>query len=276
MKKWTSISPTNEELRWQSLSRVLNERGVANEYVEWKGPTREFEDISALDGFDHVRLSSSIGPQVLSRLKVQSSWATLIGVIDGMVKTDHGWWPLCALYESFGQILIRIGQELDMRGSVLVAGAGGIARIAISAFFKAGFKDFLVTNFKEDEADRLIKEVRSKLFGLRIEWVPMEKIVLLPGDSSALVNCTPSIEENELLRELSYLNFLKRPGFLFDSNRYPKSSILVQEAYDSEVNVIDGIEIASRADILWSKWAFGVDLELEEYRKVFQETLKTP
>ncbi len=274
MKKWTSISPTNEELRWQSLSKVLNDRGAVNQYVEWKGPTKDFEDISTLDEFDHVRLSSSIGPQVLKRLKVQSSWATLIGVIDGMVKTEHGWWPLCALYESFGQILIRVGQELDMRGSVLVAGAGGIARTTISAFFKAGFKDFLVTNFKEDEADRLIKDVRSKLFGLRIQWVPMEKIVLLPGDSTALVNCTPSIEENELLRELSYLNFLKRPGFLFDSNRYPKSSILVQEAYDSGVNVIDGIEIASRADVLWAKWAFGVDLALDDYRKVFQETLK--
>lgn len=274
MKKWTSISPTNEELRWQTLSRVLNSKGVSNEYVQWSGPTRDFADIEALSEFDHVRLSTSIGPQVLSKLKVQSSWATLIGVIDGMIRTEHGWWPLCAIYESFGQILIRIGQELDLRGSVMVAGAGGIARTAISAFFRAGFKNFLVTNFKEDEAERLIREVRSKLFGLSIEWVPMDKIVLLPGESSALINCTPSIEENALLIELSYLNFLKRPGFLFDSNRYPKSSILVQEAYDSGVSVIDGIELASRADVLWAKWAFGVDLDLEEYRKDFQETLK--
>ncbi len=274
MKKWTSISPTNEELRWQSLSRILTSAGVPNEYVKWTGPTKDFEDISSLDQFDHVRLSSSVGPQVLKKLKVQSSWATLIGVIDGMVKTDHGWWPLCALYESFGQILIDVGQELDMRGSVMVAGAGGIARTAISAFFRAGFSNFLLTNFNVEEAERLIKDVRGKLFGLSIQWVPMEKIVLLPGDSSALVNCTPSIEENALLIELSYLNFLKRPGFLFDSNRFPKSSILVQEANDSGVRVVDGIEIASRADVLWAKWAFGVDLKLDEYKKAFQETLK--
>lgn len=274
MKKWTSISPTNEEHRWVNLSAQLRTLGVANEYVKWEGSTTEFADIAALDAFDHVRVSTSIGPALLKKLKVQSSWSTLIGVIDGMVKNEHGWWPLCALYESFGQILIKIGQELDVRGSVMVAGAGGIARVAVAAFFKAGFKNILLTNFKVEEAQKLMEEIRSKMFGLNVQWVPMEKIVLLPGESSALVNCTPSIEENALLIELSYLNFLKRPGFLFDSSRFPKSSVLVQEALDSGVNVIDGIEIAARADVLWAKWAFGVDLPLEEYRKGFQDTLK--
>src|SRR5262249_43091215 len=130
------------------------------------------------------------------------------------------------------------------------------------------------TNFKVEEAEVLIREVRGKLFGLNIQWVPMEKIVLLPGESSALVNCTPSIEENALLTELSYLNFLKRPGFLFDSSRYPKSSMLVQEALDCGVKVIDGVEIAARADVLWAKWAFGAELSLEEYRAGFHEILK--
>lgn len=256
------------------MQNKLRELGCENEYVVWEGPTRDFQDISLLDRFDHVRLSTSIGPQILKRLKVQSSWATLIGVIDGMVKSEHGWWPLCALYEGFGQILIQIGQQMDMRGNVLVAGAGGIARTVIAAFFKAGFSNFLLTNFDAKEAELLIQDVRSRLFGLNIQWVPMEKIVLLPGESSALVNCTPSIEENALLIELSYLNFLKRPGFLFDSNRFPKTSILVQEAYDSGVQVVDGIEIASRADVLWAKWAFGVELPFEEYKAAFQEMIK--
>ncbi len=274
MKKWTSISPTNEEHRWQMLSQKLTSLGVENEYVTWSGPTRDLEDVSLLDPFDHVRLSTSIGPHILKKLKVQSSWATLIGVIDGMIQTEHGWWPLCAIYESFGQILIKIGQGLDMRGNIFVAGAGGIARVAIAAFFKAGFSKFLITNFDAAEAEVLINEVRRKMFGLDVQWVPMEKIVMLPGESSALVNCTPSIEENALLIELSYLNFLKRPGFLFDSGRYPKSSILVQEAAESGVSIIDGIEMAARADVLWSKWAFGVDLDLEEYKREFQEMLK--
>lgn len=267
MKKWTCVSPINDEARWQYLSQHVNQLGVANQFVPWQGSVTDVEDISTLDPFQHVRMTTSLGLKVLKRLKVQSSWATLIGVIDGMVKTEHGWWPLCAMYEGFGQILIRIGQELDMRGSVLVAGAGGMARTAVAAFFKAGFKNILLTNFNVEEADALIRELRSKMFGMNVQWVPMEKIVLLPGESSALINCTPTIEENALLIELSYLNFLKRPGFLFDTSRYATTSVLVQEALDSGVKVIDGGEIAARADVLWAKWAFDVELSLAEYRK---------
>lgn len=267
MKLWTSLSPTPEGKRWEILSQQIQALGAANQFVPWEGAVKQFTDMSALDKFQHVRLSSSIGPHILQQLKVQSSWTTLLGVIDGMVKTERDWWPLCALYESFGQILIELGQGLDMRGSVFIAGAGGAARTAIAAFFKAGFRSFLVTNFDEAEAEAMIKDVSSRFFGLTIQWIPTERIVLLPGESTVLVNCTPSVEENALLVELSYLNFLKRPGFLFDMSRYLQQSILVQEAHDAGVRVIDGLDIAARTDVLWAKWAFQVDLALEKHRE---------
>src|SRR5688572_11959321 len=101
MKRWTSLSPTNEDSRWQTLSRMLESAGVKNEFVPWEGSVEPVEDLSRLDQFHHVRISSRFGPQILKHLKVQSSWTTLLGVIDGMVKTDGAWWPLCALHEAF-------------------------------------------------------------------------------------------------------------------------------------------------------------------------------
>ncbi len=103
--------------------------------------------------------------------------------------------------------------------------------------------------------------------------MPTDKIVLLPGESSILVNCAPVVEENALLVELSYMNFLKRPGFLFDVSRTSKPSVLVAEAMDAGVNVISGINIAANSDVFWAKWAFGVDLDLNSYRKDFESSL---
>src|ERR1035437_10027129 len=203
MKKWTALSSMNEEVRWRTLSQALTAKGTANEYIPWGGEVSLIENLKAFEVYDHIRLSSRVAPQIMKYLKVQSSWTTLLGVVDGMNRTPHGWWPLCALYESFGQLLIDLGQDLDTRGGVLIAGAGGAARTAIAAFFKAGFQNFLVTNFEEEEAAKLIRDVKSRFFGLTIQWVPMEKIVLLPGESSVIVNCTPSVEENALLTELS-------------------------------------------------------------------------
>lgn len=273
MKRWTNISTTNEDPRWNLLSERLKQVGVVNEFVPWTGEVEKFNDISVLEGFDHMRVSSRLGPRVLEKLKVQSSWVTLLGVIDGMVHTDHGWWPLCALFESFSQILIERGRDLDPRGNVLIAGAGGAARTAIVAFFKAGFNKFLITNFKEDEAQNLIAQVRRNYFGLKIDWVPVDRIVLLPGETSVLVNCTPSVEENQLLVELSYLNFLKRPGILFDLMRSKKPSALVEEAVEAGVELITGSNIGARTDVLWAKWAFGAELDRAAYIKEFESAL---
>ncbi len=277
MKKWTALGSNNEEARWKAFSQMLQEKGVANEYVPWTGDAPEaLTDLSQLESFDHCRLSSGVSMNVVKHVKVQSSWTTLLGVVDGMNKTPLGWWPLCALYESFGPLLIDLGQELDTRGNVVVAGAGGTARIAIAAFFKAGFQNFLVTNIDSAEALKLIKEVKSRFFGMNIQMVPLEGIVLLPGESSVLINCTPSVEDNKLLTELSYLNFLRRPGFLFDLSRSFKPSILMQEAKDAGVRTVSGVELAARTDSLWAKWAFQVDLDLAAYQDRLRATLTAP
>jgi len=69
------------------------------------------------------------------------------------------------------------------------------------------------------------------------------------------------------------MNFLKRPGHLFDLNLGDRSSTLIQEAIDAGVNVISGVEIAARCDCLWAKSAFQTDLALEEYRTLLAKSL---
>ena len=273
MKLWTTLSPVLDNKRWELLSRHINERGIANTFEPLPIQIQDLKDLKPLEKFDHVRLSSRYAPQILPQIKVQSSWITTLGVSDGMVKGEKGWWPLCALYESFGKHLFDLGPRLDNRGSALIAGAGGAARVAIAALFKTGFREFLLTNSNADEAQRTIQDVRSKFFGLNLQWIPTERIVLLPGESSILVNCTPSVEENALLVELSYMNFLKRPGFLFDLSLSSKPSILVQEALDAGVSVLSGVQIAARADLLWAKWAFDTELDLDSYLKDFTAVL---
>lgn len=273
MKRWTTISTTDETARWTALSARLNAQGSANEFVPWTGPTADFTDLSSLDDFAHVRISSRLGPGIAARLKVQSTWTTLLGVVDGMTRTDHGWWPLCALHEAFGQLLIELGRDLDPRGSVLVAGAGGAARTAISAFFKAGFTQFLISNLDEAEAQAMITDVRRRLFGLKLEWTPTDRIVMLGGECSVVINATADVTENKLLTELSYLNFLKRTGYVFDLGRTRTPSVLVDEAREAKLGLVTGVEVAARADKLWAKWAFGIDLELDQLRADVEQSL---
>jgi hypothetical protein len=274
LKKWTTLSSNDETTRWQTLSRAARENGADNEFVPWGGGGVEgLQNLSALEDFAHVRVSSSQALKMMKHLSLQSSWTTLLGMFDGMSRVDGRWWPLCGLYESFDQIIIQLGQGLDIGAGAMIAGAGGAARIAIAALAKRGFKNFLVTNFDRAEAENLMREVRAHFFGLTFKWVPMEGIVLLPAENSVLCNCTPSVEDNALLVELSYLNFLKRPGLLFDLGLGSKPSLLSQEASAAGVSVISGVELAARTDVLWAKWAFQVDLDPVEYRTRLQAAL---
>jgi hypothetical protein len=274
MKRWTAISAsTNADKRWPLLSEALRTSGAANEFVSWTGAVEGWHDRSGLDGFDHIRLDPDLNSDVPRGLKIHSSWITLLGVIDGMIKREGMWWPLCALYESFSQILIGLGHDMDMRGNVLVAGRGGTAKVAIASFFKLGFTRFLLADASEQGAEKIRREVQKSFLGSHVDWVPRDGIVLLPAETSVLVNCAGP-EQSDLLTELSYLNFLRRSGFLFDIGLSSKPGLLAQEAHDAGVRVVSGVEFAVRADAFWAQWAFNVQIDVEQYREQLLSVLR--
>lgn len=272
--KWTVLGDAENLERYQLMSEVLNQRGCKNEFEVWPHQSLNFETFEELKAYDHVRLARQWATVVPKNLTLQSSWSSLLGVGDGMIRKDGKWWPMCALYEAFSQLLKDIGHQLDLSASVMVAGSGAAARIAVAVFFKAGFRNFLISSFDESEANKMIQEINSRMFGLSIRWIAKDKIVLLPGETSALVNCTLASEENTLLAELCYLNFLKRPGLLIDLPLAKENNQLIIEALDSGVNVFAGGELAARVDVQWAEWAFDCSLDLPEYHKIMRERLK--
>ncbi len=281
MKKWTAVD-SSDLRRWQTLSKSLQEAGCANEFIPWPGDLDATPALTDFSEFSHVRLATRHSASILATSPVQSAWISSLGVADGITQTASGWWPQCALYEAFSEQLISMGEKdaIDNRRSVFVAGAGGAARVAIAAFFRAGFQNFLLSSIDELQAKTLQQDIQSRFFGLQLQIVPPEKIVLLPGESEVLVNCTPITNDNKLMVELSYLNFLRRPGVLFDLDIGSETHVLRQEAQDSGVQVVLGAELAARADVLWAKWAFACSLNLSNYltqlQKVLAETKVKP
>ncbi len=99
-KRWTVVSKVNEAERWRSFGERVRERGVANAFEPWSGELADLDDLETLRAYDFVRIGSRMGEHVASRLKVQSTWTTVLGVIDGMTRERGGWWPRCALYDA--------------------------------------------------------------------------------------------------------------------------------------------------------------------------------
>ena len=271
--KWTVLGTSENLERYVFLSNYLSDHGVANDFEVWQQQSVDFETFAELAEYDHVRLSGEWRLTIAKSIKLQSSWTSLLGVADGMIKSSKGWWPLCALYEAIGGLVVQIGSELKTSHSVLVAGSDAVARTCVAGLFKAGFRSFIITSVNEPEAKGMIKELQAKFFGMTIKWVPKEKIVLLPGESSVMVNCISSKDTQTFLTDLCYLNFLKRPGILIDISMAQESNQLVAEAIESGVHVYSGVELASRVDVLWAEWAFKHKINLPDYRAAMIEKL---
>lgn len=266
--KWACCGVSaREKWRFEQLQSVLGGEHSLT-VLEYK-PDLNWQN--ELKEFGHVRWGEMVQVPVTKTWPVQSTWTALLGVTDGVVFRDSQWWPLCAAYEAIGQTITGIGEGLDMQASAFISGTNGSARAAIGALFRAGFRKFRVLPIDFEMGSNLLQEVHIKFFGIDVELVPPEKIVLLAGVSSIFVNNLTEEEAPELVKEISYMNFLKRPGAIIDTSLYSKQTVLLKEAVESEIPTVDGWSIAARVDALWAEWAFNKKIDIAAYEKQLRE-----
>ncbi len=173
------------------------------------------------------------------------------------------------------KMILDVGSGLDLKGSILIVGAGAGARVAAAAFINVGYKKVNITNKFSEQAEDLIEDLERKYFDIEFEFIPEEKLVLLPGTNSVLVNTTPLLPSNDLLNELYYFNFLKSPGIVFDFTTVPIDTPLVLEAEALGIKVVRGFEVSSWGDMSWVEWAFAKKLDREAYCERLKEKMKT-
>jgi len=266
--KWACAGVSAKE-KWR-ISRLQELLGDSHEMavLDWQSGA-DIEKLAA--GFQHLRWGEASQLEAAKAMTVQSAWTALLGVCDGMILQGGRWWPLCASYEAFCQTFTGLGSALDTDSSAFVAGAGSMARAAIAALFKSGFRKFRVTSQASELSAGLIHDMQLKFFGLDMQVVPMNKIVLLAGVSSVFVNTLSADDAPEVEQEIAYLNFLKRPGAVIDSTLFARQSVLMKEALGSGIPGVDGWQLAARIDALWAKWAFSKDIDVEAYAKILTE-----
>lgn len=269
--KWACCGVSaKEKWRMEQLQSLLGS-GHELVFLDYKEGVDWNKELTAIPDLKHIRWGESVQVTIAKTWTIHSTWTDLLGLTDGMVFRDSRWWPLCAAYEVLCQRVTSIGEGLDMRASAFISGTGAMARVGIAALFRSGFRKFRILATSRDEAETLKKDISIKFFGLDLEIVPAEKIVLLAGVSSLFCNTLTEAEAPGVVTEISYLNFLKRPGALIDTSLNSKPTLLLREATDSAIPTIDGWQIAARIDALWVEWAFGTKIDVEAYEKLLRE-----
>jgi shikimate 5-dehydrogenase len=276
--KWVVLGGKDQELRFQTFSEFLKNEGIPNE-LEFSFPdTNDFlmELERTIKRVDQIRLQSPYSDRGQDFQNRATDLVSLLGSADAVVKKiDGGWWPENILYEAFLEEFIRNIRRTDLSSHVLVVGSGAGSRVLIAALIKLGFSKFIISDRNEDKANATISQLKKKFFGVVFEFVPPTSLMLLPGSSSILVNGTPILPDNQLLKDLYYFNFLKLPATIIDLNLIPPESPLIEEGRRIGASVLRGYEIAAKVDVLWAKRACNLDVNFEKYKEFLRQKLSS-
>ncbi len=257
---WAEIAGGDEQReRFEALSLWLKEQGLTNSYSPLRCAPEDFTETlqEAKKHFDQIRVGPPFGVKLVQDFAYQSSQSQALGAADSLYFDGQNWWPRSATHLAWQAQLSLLRKAFDLSSSVMVVGNGAMARTSVVALIQLGFKDFKVTGRNLSHVAEMIQDLRRVHFGVRMEVLPPEKLVLLPGTSLILVNATPLSESNLLLPELHYLNFLRRDGWVFDLSLSRQDTDLVQEAQEIGVGVVTGYQLAALADMEWIYWCTG-------------------
>lgn len=194
-------------------------------------------------------LSESLYSEAYKGLKYIPENILLTGFIDGFLKEHDRYVPKCAYLDSFPQFFAKHSKFIDNSKGVLFVGDYEPCRAALISLFKLGFNQFYVL---EGAAESLFTQsVKRLMFGVKLESISVADLVNLSGQASVVLHGVSQADKVVGERELSYLNFLSRPGLLVDFLPDGFLSQVVNETQDEGLVLFDGNEIGRLTLAQW-------------------------
>jgi shikimate 5-dehydrogenase len=257
--KWAVLGHNILASRYELLAEFLTRHGFDNELKMISCQPEDLPEAlaDAEKNFDQIRIEAPLRELVVKRYKTNQMVVAGLGAADCVVHREGQWWPDAALFYAFTELFCRHGADMDLTSDILIVGAGAAARLAIAAGARAGFQRIHITSRLDDQGTAFLGELKRAYFGIEFNFVPQDRLVLLPGSHGLLVNTTPLVDNNDLLGELSYLNFLRPDGMIWDLVVEPGTTPLIRDGEQISIRCVRGLEVAALADIEWSRWCFG-------------------
>lgn len=172
-------------------------------------------------------------------------------------------WPAAVdQINQFAQKMLDQAAPLGSR-TVLVLGAGGVARAVVFALQKEGAV-LTIANRTHERARKLAEEVGCR----HIEWEARHSVIC-----DTLINCTsvgmhPNVDESPM-----HPSFFKPGLTLMETVYTPETTLLVKEARSRGAQVVTGVDLFIRQAAAQVKLFTGRPPPVEEMRKVLRRAI---
>ena len=190
--------------------------------------------------------------------------------IDSLFKVSAGWSELCLMREVLHEEIISRVPRLDNRAIAYLVGSGTTMRVGMSVLNQLGYQVVCLVVDDESQVESSLIEMKRYFFNLDIRVMINSDLTLQPNNGSILLNTVRLEGREELITDLSYLNFIREGGLVVDTSLLPIEHQLLEESRNVGLSCISGVEIRAYCDWLFLKKVFGqVSLSKAEYVRKF-------
>lgn len=265
--------PVSHSLSPLIHNKALQHLGLPGVYLPFRvprGELSEFHNAYETLGIRGFSVTIPHKEEALKLAKHQESNAEAIGAANTLIRLDNGW----GAYNTDAQAAIDslmanlpprqdgITPNLDSL-SVLVLGAGGVARAVSHVLHRAGTV-LTIANRTAERAHKLAHDVGCRA----VDWVARHNVL-----ADLLVNCT-SIGMHPNMDVSPIHNSYLKPGLVvFDTIYTPEQTLLVKEARARGCHVITGVDMFVRQAGLQFKLFTGQEAPLELMNKIIRRAL---
>lgn len=176
---------------------------------------------------------------------------------DSFLLQEGRWLPRIFMRQALKTLIVQKASDLSSQGVAYVTGCGSWASFAAVMAIQMGFRRICLVCSDEKRRDAVIEKLKRHYFQVDFIGIVDNELTLQPNNGTLLLNTQPHAENEMLLEDLTYLNFLRAEGLVVDFDLVSSEQNLLREAIHIGERVIHPIELFGMRDGFLLSFLFG-------------------
>lgn len=215
-----------------------------------------------------ISVDMAMSRPLLDDCQLQPTLVRNLQCLDSFFKDDGAWLPRNLTYEALRRVLITAARDLDIRQPAFVVGQNERMRIAASLLAEVGFKDIYLVSTDLADLNEEIEFLSRRQLGVRFHKIPADELTLQVVSAAVVINSNELANDESLLNDLSYFNYMKGNGYVLDFHWDVEQNLLLEEARNADLKTLPPELILWNLVMLWAdRLKIPTQMKVEELRE---------